>query len=61
VQGNISQSLKWKPDNLAKSFRVYVDQSEFAAKQGVDLIVWPEAAAEFFFQPDDRYPLEIAN
>jgi apolipoprotein N-acyltransferase len=61
VQGNIPQTLKWKPENLANSFSVYVDQSETAAKEGVDLIVWPEAAAEFFFQPDDAYPAEFAG
>jgi apolipoprotein N-acyltransferase len=60
VQGNIPQTVKWQPENLASSFRVYVDQSETAAREGVDLIVWPEAAAEFFFQPDDAYPAGFA-
>ncbi len=61
VQGNIPQTVKWKPENLANSFRVYIDQSEIAANQGADLIVWPEAAAEFFFQPDDNYPAVFAD
>ncbi len=61
VQGNIPQSLKWKPENLANSFQVYADQSALAAKEGADLIVWPEASAEFFFQPDDNYPLQFAD
>jgi len=61
VQGNIPQTVKWKPENLANSFGVYIDQSELAAKQGADLIVWPEAAAEFFFQPDDNYPAGFAD
>ncbi len=56
VQGDIPQSLKWDPNFLATSFEIYRSQSEMAAGRGADLIVWPEAAAAFFFQPDDRYP-----
>ncbi|HKV53752.1 MAG TPA: apolipoprotein N-acyltransferase [Candidatus Binataceae bacterium] len=56
VQGDIPQSIKWDPRFLESSFAVYADQSETAAARGADLIVWPEAAAAFFFQPTDRYP-----
>ena len=38
------------------SFKVYVDQTLRAAKDHPDLIVWPEAAAAFYFQPTDQYP-----
>jgi apolipoprotein N-acyltransferase len=58
VQGNIPQSLKWNADFLPHSFQVYQDESVDAAKRGADLIVWPEAAAAFLFQPDDQYPAE---
>lgn len=61
VQGNIPQSLKWDPQFLAASFQVYQEQSAAAAKRGADLIVWPEAAAAFFFQPADRYPPAFAQ
>ncbi|MGA2409661.1 MAG: apolipoprotein N-acyltransferase [Candidatus Binataceae bacterium] len=61
VQGDIPQSIKWDPNFLASSFDVYIDQSERAARMGADLIVWPEAAAAFFFQPEDRYPAAFAN
>src|SRR5208337_2384040 len=30
-------------------------------KRGADLVVWPEAAAAFLFQPDDQYPAELAS
>ncbi len=56
VQGDIPQSIKWDPNALPTSFKIYTDQSAIAAKQGADLVVWPEAAATFLFQPDDRYP-----
>jgi apolipoprotein N-acyltransferase len=60
VQGDIPQSVKWSPGFLETSFGVYVAQSETAARQGAELIVWPEAAAAFLFQPDDHYPAELA-
>ncbi len=61
VQGNIPQSLKWDPKFLPESYGVYQDETAIAAKRGADLIVWPEAAAAFLFQPDDQYPAELAN
>ena len=61
VQGNIPQSLKWDPKFLETSFEIYRAQSEAAAQRGADLVVWPEAAATFFFQPDDRYPPRFAD
>jgi apolipoprotein N-acyltransferase len=61
VQGDIPQSLKWNPTFLETSFEIYRGQSQAAAQRGADLIVWPEAAAAFFFQPDDRYPAQFAD
>ncbi len=61
VQGNIPQSLKWAPEFLPQSFKVYQDESVAAARRGADLIVWPEAAAAFLFQPDDHYPAGWAS
>jgi apolipoprotein N-acyltransferase len=61
VQGNIPQSLKWDPKFLPDSYKVYQDETADAAKRGADIIIWPEAAAVFLFQPDDRYPAVLAN
>jgi apolipoprotein N-acyltransferase len=61
VQGDIPQSIKWDPKFLETSFEVYRAESEAAGQRGADLIVWPEAAAAFFFQPDDRYPPRFAD
>ena len=47
VQGNIPQSVKWDETAQAPTFKIYSDQSTQGAKQGADLIVWPEAAATF--------------
>jgi len=61
VQGNIPQSLKWDPKFLPQSYGVYQDETVEAAKSGADLIIWPEAAAAFLFQPDDLYPAALAS
>jgi apolipoprotein N-acyltransferase len=61
VQGDIPQSLKWDPNFLPQSFKVYQDQSAAAAHRGADLIVWPEAAAAFLFQPHNQYPSEFVT
>jgi apolipoprotein N-acyltransferase len=61
VQGNIPQSLKWDPKFLPQSYQVYQEETTNAAKRGADLIAWPEAAAAFFFQPEDRYPAVLAD
>jgi apolipoprotein N-acyltransferase len=61
VQANIPQTVKWNPAALPKNFRIYEEQSATASRQQVDLIIWPEAAATFFFQPDDRYPASLAE
>jgi len=57
VQANIRQSIKW--DSWPDSFKVYQEETLAAAKRGADLIVWPEAAATFLFQPDDQYPAQF--
>ncbi|MDT8421584.1 MAG: apolipoprotein N-acyltransferase [Desulfuromonadales bacterium] len=55
VQGNIDQSIKWNPDQRQKTIDRYRDLSAQAAAGGIDLIIWPEAAAPFYLQ--DENPL----
>jgi apolipoprotein N-acyltransferase len=61
VQGNIPQSIKWDPAFLDTSFSVYVEQTQQAARHHADLVIWPEAAAAFFFQPTALYPPRFAG
>jgi apolipoprotein N-acyltransferase len=61
VQANIPQSIKWNPNFLPDSFKVYQEESINAASHHPDLIVWPEAAAAFPFQPDNNYPEQFAG
>jgi apolipoprotein N-acyltransferase len=55
VQGNVPQSLKWNPSDLARNFQVYAEATLLAARQHPDLVIWPETAATFFFMPESEY------
>ena len=61
VQGNIPQTVKWDPAALSSTFQVYIDSTEFAARGGADLIIWPETATSFLFQPNDAYPSVLSE
>ncbi|MDR2504219.1 MAG: apolipoprotein N-acyltransferase [Deltaproteobacteria bacterium] len=61
AQGNIDQAQKWQPEMQAATVRHYVLLSEKALNQAeekfgrqADLLVWPETAMPFYFQPDSR-------
>lgn len=50
VQGNIDQSIKWDPEFRDATISIYEKLTRQASVGGVDLVVWPESAAPFFFQ-----------
>lgn len=52
VQGNIPQDVKWSPAFQDKTIAIYERLTREAAKNGVDLVVWPESAVPFFFQDE---------
>ncbi|MEA5113447.1 MAG: apolipoprotein N-acyltransferase [Geobacteraceae bacterium] len=50
IQGNINQSIKWDPEFRDATISIYEKLTRLASAGGVDLVVWPESAAPFFFQ-----------
>ena len=55
VQGNISQDMKWSPENREATLFTYLQQSEdLLAREQPALLLWPETALPFFPQ---RSPL----
>ncbi|OGP23822.1 MAG: apolipoprotein N-acyltransferase [Deltaproteobacteria bacterium GWC2_56_8] len=52
AQGSIDQSLKWDPFYQRATLDIYRALSLSAGKMGASLIVWPEAAIPFYFEPD---------
>jgi apolipoprotein N-acyltransferase len=61
VQGNIPQTVKWDPAALPSTLKAYFDSTEAAARSGADLIIWPETATSFLFQPNDAYPYGLSK
>ncbi len=50
IQGNIEQDLKWNSKLYLKNLNKYIEMSEYAAKNGVKLIIWPETAATCYLR-----------
>jgi apolipoprotein N-acyltransferase len=55
LQGDIDSDRKWTDDYVDHSFAVYESQTRAAARQGAELIVWPETAAPVYLRSDPRY------
>ncbi len=60
IQGNIDQSVKWNDKYQSDTLKIYRKLSLGMSESGVNLIVWPETAAPFFFQNiDDKHRVII--
>ncbi|ROQ91118.1 apolipoprotein N-acyltransferase [Desulfosoma caldarium] len=54
IQGNIDQSVKWDPEYQEATLNIYWNLSQAALEEKpVDLLVWPETAAPFFYGYED--------
>lgn len=53
VQGNITQEMKWKPEELLNILEIYKDMT--TSLWGSKLIVWPEAALPIYPQDVKAY------
>jgi apolipoprotein N-acyltransferase len=61
IQGNIDQSVKWRPDFQQETIRIYTTLTRQVAPAGNGLIVWPETATPFFFQDQNEMHREVAS
>ena len=59
IQGNIDQSIKWDPAFQEATVAIYERLTRLAGASGVDLVVWPESAAPFYFQDEEKYASRI--
>ncbi len=48
VQANIDQADKWRPENSAEIFADYLDLTQTAGVEDIDLVIWPETALPFY-------------
>lgn len=58
VQPNAEQSLKWDPDQADRLLRLQLGYS--AAPPAPDLVIWPETALPYLFEPGSRLALAVA-
>jgi apolipoprotein N-acyltransferase len=64
VQGNIDQSVKWKPEYQQKTLSTYETLTRTTAGFRPRITVWPETAVPFFFQEagdNSRRVVDIAE
>lgn len=61
IQGNIDQSLKWRPAFQEATIAVYERLSLHAARFHPDLLVWPETAVPYFFQEQGELSARVAS
>ncbi|MHB8908728.1 MAG: apolipoprotein N-acyltransferase [Syntrophales bacterium] len=61
IQGNIDQNLKWNSLYQAQTIDIYRSLSVKSVGPGGGLIVWPETAAPFYFQQQNRMQEAIVD
>ncbi len=61
VQGNIPQSLKWKPEMRLEAVRNYAALSMMEGADSVTHIIWPETAMTFPFVSGDYWAKELSG
>ena len=52
VQGNIAQTLKWRPEQARTIFTTYIAMTRDVVRRGAQFVIWPESSTPFTFQSD---------
>jgi apolipoprotein N-acyltransferase len=52
VQGNIEQTLKWRPDQARTIFTTYIAMTRDVVRRGAQYVIWPESSTPFSFEGD---------
>lgn len=59
VQANVDQANKWRPENAAEIFTDYLDLTQSAGLDRIDIVIWPETAVPFFLDESQDALLAI--
>src|SRR5687768_12094878 len=52
VQGNIEQTMKWRPEAARAIFTTYISMTRDVARRGAQYVIWPESSTPFTFEGD---------
>ena len=52
VQGNIEQSMKWRPEAARAIFTTYIGMTRDVVRRGAQYVIWPESSTPFTFEGD---------
>jgi apolipoprotein N-acyltransferase len=52
VQGNIAQEDKWNSTEARRIFTTHIAMTRDLARQGAELVIWPESSTPFTFEGD---------
>ena len=55
VQGNINSHDKWDSESDERTMEIYAELTAEAAKEGAELVVWPETAIPYILNEDDYF------
>jgi len=61
LQGNIDQGVKWSREWAERILETYLDLSRRAAREGAEVIVWPETAVPGLIEVDEWVRAPIAR
>ncbi len=59
LQGNVSQDLKWRPEQRQPTIDWYVENTRLS--WGSDLIIWPETALPVFYHQAQEFLTELGR
>jgi apolipoprotein N-acyltransferase len=52
VQGNIEQTLKWRPEQARTIFTTYIAMTRDVVRRGAQYVIWPESSTPFTFESE---------
>jgi len=61
VQADIDQASKWRPANSAEIFNDYLDLTDSAGLDKINLVIWPETALPFYLADTSDALTAIGN
>ena len=59
IQGNISSNEKWDSSNMERTIGIYSKYTAQAAREGAELVIWPETAIPYDIRGSHTYYADV--